>query len=365
MSTGTPEVAHAHGQHAHGQHDHDEPAHDQHDGHPHDLHDGPGHGPLGRLRQLLHPHSHDPSASTDAALESSAEGLRAVRRSLVILLATSALQASVVIVSGSVALLADTIHNLADALTAIPLGVAFLLSRRPPSRRFTYGLGRVEDLAGAAVVAMIAASALVAAWESMRRLTHPAPVQHLLVVALAGVVGFAGNEVVAGYRVRVGRRIGSAALVADGYHARADGLTSLGVVIGAAGVGLGWPLADPLIGLVITSAILVTLVGAVRDVGTRLLDGVDPGLVDRTRSALAGLPGVLEVREVRLRWIGHRLHADVELVAAGGLNLRAAQRLVDVARAALGHDLPQLADAAVRVSPPPEVAAPPGSTRPG
>jgi cation diffusion facilitator family transporter len=361
MTTPVPELAQGH----HPDGDHHHPDGDHHHDRDHDHRQHGDHGLLDRLAHLLRPHGHAPSASTDEALEGSAEGLRAVRRSLMILLATSALQATVVIVSGSVALLADTIHNLADALTAIPLGLAFVLSRRPPTRRFGYGLGRAEDLAGAVVVAMIAGSALMAAGESVRRLSHPAPVQHLVAVALAGVIGFAGNEVVAGYRLRVGRRIGSAALVADGYHARADGVTSLGVVVGAGGVGLGWPLADPLVGLVITAAILVTAVGAARDVGLRLLDGVDPGLVDRVRAVVAELPGVLEVREVRLRWIGHRLHADVALTADEGLSLRAAQRLIDVARAALERDVPHLADAAVRVGPPRRVTAPPGATPPG
>ena len=349
MSAGIPEVERQH------QHDQNQHGHSGHDRHGHDGHDqgqhGHDHGQHDRWLHVIRPHSHDPSASTDSVLESSAEGIRAVRRSLVILLATSAVQAAVVVASGSVALLADTVHNLADALTALPLGLAFLLARRPASRRFTYGLGRVEDLAGAVVVAMIAGSALVAAWESVRRLTHPAPVQHLLVVAVAGLVGFAGNELVAGYRVRVGRRIGSAALVADGYHARADGLTSLGVVLGAVGVGLGWRPADPVIGLVITAAILLTLVGAVRDVGTRLLDGVEPGLVDQAEQALATVPGILGVRLVRLRWVGHRLRADVELLAPAGLDLGAGQRLSDAARGALQDRLPQLQEAAVQLRP--------------
>ncbi|HET9657662.1 MAG TPA: cation diffusion facilitator family transporter [Kineosporiaceae bacterium] len=349
---------HRHGHDGHRHEGHEQDAH-QCDGHRHDSHrpheheagtdhDRHDHGLPARVTHLLRPHSHDPADSSDAALESSAEGLRAVSRSLVILLATSAIQAAVVLTSGSVALLADTAHNLADALTAVPLGLAFLLGRRAPTRRFTYGLGRVEDLAGAVVVLMIAGSALVAAGESLQRLRHPAPVAHLVAVAVAGMVGFLGNELVAGYRIRVGRRIGSAALVADGYHARADGLTSLGVVVGAAGVALGWQPADPVVGLVITAAILLTLVGAVRGVGTRLLDGVDPALSGRAAAALDAIPGVAGTR-LRLRWIGHTLRAEVVLHVTDRPDLQAAETFADLVREILRRELPRMEEAVVEV----------------
>ena len=178
-------------------------------------------------------------------MESSREGLRALWISLAILAATAVAQALVVAWSGSVALLGDTVHNLADAVTALPLGIAFVLGRRAPTRRYTYGYGRAEDLAGVVIVLAITASALLAGFAAVRRLAEPQPVEHLWAVATAGVLGFLGNEVVARYRIRTGRRIGSAALVADGLHARTDGFTSLAVVLGAAGVAAGWPLADP------------------------------------------------------------------------------------------------------------------------
>ena len=207
------------------------------------------------------------------------------------LLVTAALQVIVVFISGSVALLADTVHNFADAGTAIPLWFAFWLGRRPPNRRYTYGYGRAEDLAGLFIVVAIAGSAVVAGWEAVSRLLNPAPVQHLGWVAAAGLVGFVGNELVAVYRIRVGRSIGSAALVADGMHARTDGLTSLAVVAGAVGVAAGWPLADPLVGVAITVAIVVVLRGAVRDVFARLMDAVDPVLLDQAEAALGGTAG--------------------------------------------------------------------------
>ena len=182
----------------------------QHHDHDHDRdHRG---GLRGWLSGLAHPHSHDAADSVDSALESSAQGIRAVKISLVGLALTAALQMLVVAVSGSVALFADTVHNLSDALTAVPLWIAFVVGRRAANRRYTYGYGRAEDLAGLFIVAMIALSAVIAAVEAVRRLINPVPVEHLGWVALAGLIGFIGNELVALYRIRVGRSIGSAAL---------------------------------------------------------------------------------------------------------------------------------------------------------
>ena len=228
----------------------------------------------------LLPHSHDAADSVDDALESSTIGIRAVKISLVALGLTALAQAVIVVLSGSVALAADTIHNFSDALTAVPLWIAFALGTRAATRRYTYGFGRAEDLAGLFVVAMIALSAVVAGYEAVMRLIHPVQIQHVGWVAAAGFVGFIGNELVALYRIRIGRRIGSAALVADGLHARTDGFTSLAVLASAGGVALGFPLADPIFGLLITVAILAVLRTAARDVFRRLLDGVDPEIVD-------------------------------------------------------------------------------------
>lgn len=243
------------------------------------------------MREVFAPHSHDHTDSVDDALESSAQGIRAVKISLLALGVTALFQLVIVAVSGSVALAADTIHNFSDALTAVPLWIAFVLGRRAASRRYTYGLGRVEDLAGLFVLVMIAVSAGIAGYQAVRRLIHPVAIDHLGWVAAAGVIGFVGNELVALYRIRVGRRIGSVALVADGLHARTDGFTSLAVVFGALGVWLGFPLADSIVGLLITVAILLVLRSAARDVFARLLDGVDPGLVEAAEAALAVEPG--------------------------------------------------------------------------
>ncbi|MFF4491551.1 cation diffusion facilitator family transporter [Streptomyces sp. NPDC001544] len=306
-----------------------------------------------RLAHLLTPHSHESADKLDPALESSARGMRALWVSLAVLGGTALVQAVVVAVSGSVALLGDTVHNTADALTAVPLGIAFVLGRRAPTRRFTYGYGRAEDLAGLAIVVTIAASAVFAAWTAVDRLLDPRPVAHLPAVAVAALVGFAGNEWVARYRMRVGRAIGSAALVADGLHARTDGFTSLAVLVGAGGSALGWQLADPLVGLAITAAIGLVLRDAAREVFRRVMDAVDPALVDRAERALGEVAGVLEVGELRLRWIGHRLRAEVAVVVDGEATVRQAHAVAVEAEHALLHAVPRLTAALVHADPAP------------
>lgn len=251
-------------------------------------------------------------------MEASRQGVRALWVSLVILLATTVLQLVVVLFTQSVALLADTVHNFSDALTAVPLMVAFFLARRPPSRRYTYGYGRAEDLAGLFIVFVVLLSAVVAARQSIDRLLNPRPVEYVGWLAFAGLTGFLGNEAVAVYRIRVGRRIGSAALVADGIHARTDGFTSLTVLFGAVGVWLGFPLADPIVGLLISAAIFVLLIGTVRSIGRRLLDGVEPDLLNTAEHALPLVAGVTDVRDLGLRWVGHRLQGQATLAVAGG-----------------------------------------------
>ena len=323
--------------------------------HGHDHSDGAQAHPHGGVRGFLHhlfvPHSHDAADSIDDALEASSQGIRTVKISLVVLGTTALLQLVVVAVSGSVALAADTIHNFSDALTSVPLWIAFVLGRRRPDRRFTHGYGRAEDLAGLFVVVMIALSAVVAAYESVHRFFEPQPLQNLGWVLAAGVIGFAGNELVAGYRIRTGRRIGSAALVADGVHARTDGFTSLAVAAGAIGVMAGFPLADPVVGLLITVAILVVLRGAARDVYRRLMDAVEPELVDAAEQALRSVPGVLEVEPVRLRWIGHRLRAEAGVVVDSSLSVWDGHEVAVEAKHELLHRISKLDDATVHVSP--------------
>jgi cation diffusion facilitator family transporter len=331
------------GGHGHSSEDHD------HGNRDHDH----GRSAAARLRHLLRPHSHEAAGKVDAAMETSAEGMRALWVSLAILGGAAVFQAAVVAISGSVALLGDTLHNAADALTAVPLGIAFLVGRRPPTRRYTYGYGRAEDLAGVVIVLVIAASSALAAYEAVTRLAHPRAVSNLLVVAAAALIGFAGNEVVARYRIRVGRRIGSAALVADGLHARADGFTSLAVLLGVGGVAVGWDWADPVVGLVITAAILAVLRQAAREIYRRLMDAVDPALVDQVEQELRATPGVLGVGQVRLRWIGHHLRAECEVIVDGGASAVQAHQVAVDAEHGLLHALPRLAAALVHADPQP------------
>lgn len=303
------------------------------------------------IKEIFAPHSHDAADSVDDTLESTAAGIRTVKISLLVLGLTALIQIVIVVMSGSVALAADTIHNFADALTAVPLWIAFAVGAKPATRRYTYGFGRVEDLAGSFVVAMITMSAIIAGYEAIARLIHPQQIEHVGWVALAGLVGFIGNEWVALYRIRVGHRIGSAALIADGLHARTDGFTSLAVLCSAGGVALGFPLADPIVGLLITAAILAVLRTAARDVFRRLLDGVDPAMVDAAEQALAARPGVQAVRSVRMRWIGHRLHADAELDVDPALDLAQAHRIAHDAEHELTHTVPKLTTALIHAYP--------------
>jgi cation diffusion facilitator family transporter len=329
-----------------------DPAHPH--GHQHDhghSHDPGGQRRWSRVRHAIGPHSHDHDRAVDAALQSSAEGLRALWISLAGLGVTAAAQVAVVALSGSVALLGDALHNSADALTAVPLGIAFLLGRRRPTRRYTYGYGRAEDLSGIVIVAVIVLSSAAAAVIAVQRLLHPHPVTHLAAVAIAATLGFAGNELVARYRIRTGRRIGSAALVADGLHARADGFTSLAVLAGTGGVAIGWTWSDPAVGLLITVAISVVAWQAAREVGRRLMDSVDPALTETAEATLRATPGVLDVGQLRLRWVGRTLRAECEILVDPRCSVILAHDVAVGAEHALIHAIPGLAAGIVHADP--------------
>ena len=333
-----------HDESLHGDHDHD---HGHRHDHPH------AHGRLGWLRELLpfgHGHSHG-ERNIDDALESSERGIWALKVSLFGLGATALFQVAIVLISGSVALLADTIHNFSDALTAVPLWIAFRLAKRPASRRYTYGYGRAEDVAGVVIVGMIFLSALVAAYESYRRFVDPEPLRNLGWVMAAAVIGFLGNELVALFRMRVGREIGSAALIADGQHARVDGLTSLAVLLGALGVLAGFPLADPIVGLLITIAILFIVRDTAVTMWRRLMDAIEPGVVDTVERAASGVPGVGDAHDVRVRWLGHRLQAELHVTVDEDLPTRESHRIAEEVRHALYHSEPRLSVITVHVDP--------------
>jgi cation diffusion facilitator family transporter len=298
-----------------------------------------------------HDHPHQHFGPGDFSQAATSHGVRATWISLGILGATALLQLAVVAMTGSVALLADTIHNVTDALTAVPLLLAFRLGRRPPSPRYPYGLHRAEDLAGVAIVLMILGSVVFAGVEAFDRLVHPQEPERIGLVLAAGVVGFLGNEAVAFYRIGVGRRIGSAALVADGLHARTDGLTSLGVVVSAIATMAGIERADPVVGLAITLVIAWTLVRAARTVMHRILDGTDEETISLIEEVTSSVPGVEHVTEARARWTGHRLRAELSIDVDPEISVERGHDIAELVRAALLTEVPRLGDAAVHVDP--------------
>lgn len=325
----------------HGPSDHDHADHD---------HQHQASGFLGIIGEFFHGHSHA-GPQVDKALTSSELGIRAVKISLVGLFVTALLQVIIVAFSGSVALLADTIHNFSDGLTAIPLWIAFAVGRRPATRRYTYGLGRAEDIAGIFIVVMIAASATVAGYQAIVRLLDPQPIRNVGWVIAAAIIGAVGNELVAQYRIRIGRQIESAALVADGQHSRVDGLTSLAVLGGAVGSLLGWHLADPLIGMLITIAILFILRSSGGQIWSRLMDAVDPELVATIEATARRVDGVLDVHAVQVRWIGHRLHAELHIGVQSSLSTADSHAIAEEVRHRLLHALPALSEVTTHVDP--------------
>jgi cation diffusion facilitator family transporter len=238
----------------------------------------------------------------------------------------------VVAISGSVALLADTIHNFSDALTAIPLGLAFWLSRRARNRRYSYG--RAEDIAGVIIVLMIAFSAGEAIYQSVLK-----------------IIGLLGNELVAVFRIRVGKEIGSAVLVADGYHARTDGFTSLAVLAGAIGVWLGFPLLDPIVVLGIGVAILGIVWKSAQDMWHRMMDAVDPEIHEEFRHTASHVPGVLDVHHTAIRWLGPRLYGEMNITVNCQQTTLQSHFIAEEVHHSLFHKLPALVEVVVYVDP--------------
>lgn len=297
-----------------------------------------------------HPHDHSHGA-LDPVLFTTAQGIRAVKVSFLGLMVTALLQLGTVLVTGSVALLADTIHNFGDATTAIPLWIAFTLARQPPTARFSYGYGRVEDFAGFVIVLVILGSGMLAGYEALMRLFHPQIVSYLWAVGVASLIGFLGNEIVARLRLKVGKEIGSAALIADGYHARIDALTSLTVLVGACGVWVGYPRADALVGLLITGVIFKIAWDSAKSVFARLLDGVDPEVIEEIRHAASHIPEVQEVTEVRVRWVGHRLWAEVNIAIKSSLSVEQAHKIATEVRHQILHHLRYLSNTTIHIDP--------------
>lgn len=335
-----------------GHHDEHETEHKHDHEHDHDHDHGHSNNPVIHwLQHLFTPHSHghhqaalDPTLATD-------RGIWALKISVAGLLATAFFQVAVVFISGSVALLADTIHNFSDALTAIPLGFAFWLSRRARNKRYTYGYGRAEDLAGMIIVVMIAFSAFEAIRQSVLRFINPMPIQNLEWVAIAAVIGFIGNELVAVFRIRVGKEIGSAALIADGYHARTDGFTSLAVLAGAIGIWLGYPILDPVIGMGIGIAIIGIVWQTGRDMWYRMMDAVDPALYDEFKHVVSHVDGVMDVHDAAIRWVGHRLWGELHVTVDCNLTVLQGHMIAEEVRHALFHSFPALVEVVVHADP--------------
>ncbi|WP_020392388.1 cation diffusion facilitator family transporter [Kribbella catacumbae] len=332
------------------EHDREHPHAHQH-GHGHGHQDDHGDGLWAKLKHALVPHAHDSNEAIQSAQEASREGIRAAWIGLAGMMITALLQVVIVWASGSIALLADTLHNLGHAATTIPLVIAFKIGQRAASKRYPYGYRRAEDLVGLLVSLVIAASAGLIIWESVDALVDPRPLTNLGWVFAAGIVGAAGNEIVAIYRIRAGRRIGSAALVAEGQHARVDGFTSIAVVLGVVGVWLGFARADAIVGLFIAVAILGILVSSLRITIRRLMDGVDDGVIDQMTHTARTAEGVTDVETLRARWSGHRLVADAEITVEPNLSVAEAHTIAETVEHRLLLETPHLQEVNVHVHP--------------
>ncbi len=293
-------------------------------------------------------HRHSDCSPDPSVLD---RGIRAIVVSSVGLLVTFALQIAVVWLGRSAALLADAIHNLADVFTSVPLWIAFALSRRQADRRFTYGYGRAEDIAGVIIVLFIIASAVFAGYEAAQKWFSQTPTTHLGLGMSAALIGAVGNEIVAAYKIRVGKATGSAALVADGQHSRADALTSVGAFLGILGVSWGLSWADPLMGLLISVAILYIAWDTGREVITRVMDAIEPEAVEQIERVAGAIDGVHGVDEVRARWIGHRVRIELAIQVDPNLTVAEGHRIAEEVRHELLHHIPRLADAHVHVNP--------------
>jgi len=331
--------------HSHGQHHHHDHSHDHHH----------RSNPLAKVAQALHlpgfthDHSHADLAG-DAAFLDNQLAIRTVWIALIALGLTTVLQVVIYAASGSVALLADTVHNLGDALNSAPLLFAFYIARRAANKRYTYGYGRLEDIAGVFIVISIGFSAAYILYESAQRLFNPRELENLEWIALASLAGFAGNELVALMQIRVGRRIGSDAMVADGQHARIDGLTSLAVLIAVFGTLIGLPILDPIVGIVIAFAIVGITWNAIKAIWYRMMDAVDPHIVEHVEAHVLDLEGVVAIETLRLRWVGHRMYGVMKVAVPADTTLEASAEIVRAVQHEARRVIPQLEELTVQVN---------------
>jgi cation diffusion facilitator family transporter len=332
----------------HAHHDHDHHHHHDHDHHPHE-----GGGLIATLGAALHlpGFTHDHSHSANTAAYDNELGIRTVWLALLVLGTTTVLQIVIYLASGSVALLADTVHNLGDSLNSIPLLLALYLARRAATRRYTYGYGRAEDVAGVLIVVSIAFSAGYILIESFQKLLNPRPLDNLGWIAAAAIIGFAGNELVALMQIRVGRQIGSDAMVADGQHARVDGLTSLAVLIAVVGTWIGLPILDPIVGLVIGVAIVGITWNASKTIWFRLMDAVDPAYIQTAEAIIREHDEIKGIERVQLRWLGHRLQGEFVLRVDPATTVEQSKSLADHLAHHMQHALPNVGDLTVQINP--------------
>ncbi len=335
-------------------------SHDDHDHHTHNHdHHTHNHHPTGifqTIGSILHlpgfGHEHGyGELANDPALHDNELGIRTVWLALLALTITTVLQVAIYVASGSVALLADTIHNFGDALNSTPLLVAFYLARRAATRRYTYGFGRAEDIAGILIVVSIAFSAAYILFESVQKLINPQPLNNLWWVAAAAIVGFIGNELVALMQIRVGRKIGSDAMVADGQHARVDGLTSLAILIAVFGTAIGLPILDPIIGIVIAFAIVGITWNAMKSTWYRVMDAVDPHIIEHIEHHAEEVDGVAHVSQLRARWVGHRLYTEMTIEVDSSLTLVESHQISESVRTNLLESIQHLSEVTIRTTP--------------
>jgi cation diffusion facilitator family transporter len=260
------------------------------------------------------------------------------------------LELGVALISGSAALLADMIHHL-DALAIVPLWIAFKADQWSPNDRFTYGYGRVEDLAGFIIVMVIGLSAATVAYESLTRLVSPHEESYLFAVAIAALISFIGNQFVFSFRSKIGKEIGSVALVAEGNHARIDSLASLAVLIGVIGVSAGYPFVDPLIGLIIVVLVLRVAWMAGVAVTSRFLDSIDPKIVREIEDVARDVSGVAAVRIARARWLGHQVNAEVTIAVDRPLESQEGHAITENVRKALLDNLNYVSDVVIVCEP--------------
>jgi cation diffusion facilitator family transporter len=278
-------------------------------------------------------HSHGAYDDSDA--------VRAVLISAVVLGAAAIVEIAAAVVSRSASVLADGLHNSGDVLTTFVLLFAFALARRPATRRFPSGYGRIEDIATLVIVVVIVVTAAVAGVESVRKLLQPEQYGNITFSLVAAAIGIVANVSVSEYKVRVGRGLGSTALEADGIHSRTDALVSAGAFAGIGLAGLGLRLADPIVGLLITGAILYILVGTLRKLVLRMMDAIDPKLIDELTTAAEHTEGVLGVHDVRARWVGRELVAVMHIDCDANLSLKDAHAIAQHVEHEVAHVVPE------------------------